>query len=106
MNEWPTDPYRFPGLRGDAPYEEEAQAGAPADAWPGLLPEPGPLPAPARRPGAGGPDPADRRRLDLHVWLTSAGVRPHADDPHAIAVLSTVDDTTHAALRRWITGGL
>ncbi|AZM90275.1 MULTISPECIES: hypothetical protein [Streptomyces] len=106
MNEWLTDPYRFPGLRSH-PYDDDAEAGAPVDAWPGPSPAPGPPPAPARRPGADAtPDSADRRRLDLHTWLTSAGVRPHTDDPHAIAVLSTVDDTTHAALRRWITGGL
>lgn len=103
MNMWPADPYRFPGLRG-APYAEEPEAVAPVNAWPGFLPAPDPRPAAVR--GADAPVAADRRRLDLHAWLTSAGVRPHADDPHAIAVLSTVDDTTHEALRRWITGGL
>ncbi|MFJ8163496.1 hypothetical protein ACIRBY_21585 [Streptomyces sp. NPDC096136] len=45
-----------------------------------------------------------RRRLDLHACLTVAGIPPRAGDLHAIEVLSLVDDTTHAALLRWITG--
>ncbi|MEU8432551.1 hypothetical protein AB0F18_06490 [Streptomyces sp. NPDC029216] len=62
----------------------------------------GPLPAPDRRPGV--PDTAGSRRLDLHACLTVAGIAPRAGDLHAIDVLSMVDDTTYAALRRWITG--
>ncbi|MBW5481084.1 hypothetical protein [Streptomyces bambusae] len=59
------------------------------------------LPAPARPPG--GPNPADRRRLDLHACLTGVGILPLIDDLHAINVLSTVDDATYAAVRGWIT---
>ncbi|WP_406385948.1 hypothetical protein [Streptomyces sp. NBC_00211] len=44
----------------------------------------------------------DRRRLELHACLTAAGVTPLAGDLHAIEVLSTVDDATNAAVRRWI----
>ncbi|MFJ8214021.1 hypothetical protein [Streptomyces sp. NPDC096033] len=95
MNAWQTDPYRFPGLRG-LPDEGEAESDRPP------TPLSVPLPAPDRRPDA--PDTAERRRLDLHASLTVAGVAPHAGDLHAIEVLSlVVDDTTFAALLRWIT---
>ncbi|MER5933723.1 hypothetical protein [Streptomyces sp. NPDC002054] len=45
---------------------------------------------------------ADRRRLDLHAALTAAGIPPLAGDLHAIEALSALDDTTHAAVQRWI----
>ncbi|MFD5423244.1 hypothetical protein ACFWJT_35165 [Streptomyces sp. NPDC127069] len=97
MNAWQADPYRFPGLRG-LPHEGEVGAGLPP------TPLSVPLPAPDRRPDA--PDTAERRRrrLDLHASLTVAGIAPRAGDLHAIEVLSLVDDTTFAALLRWITG--
>ncbi|KIF04353.1 hypothetical protein PL81_19185 [Streptomyces sp. RSD-27] len=90
MNAWQTDPYRFPGLRG-LPSEGEAGARLPP------TPLSAPLPA---------PDTAERRRrrLDLHACLTVAGIPPRAGDLHAIEVLSLLDDTTYAALRRWLTG--
>ncbi|RKT05996.1 hypothetical protein BX286_4029 [Streptomyces sp. 3211.6] len=95
MNAWQTDPYRLPGLRG-LPHEEEADARLPP------TPLSAPLPDPALRPAV--PESADRRRLDLHACLTAAGIPPRAGDLHAIEVLTLVDDTTYAALRRWITG--
>ncbi|TDU69029.1 hypothetical protein EDD91_7678 [Streptomyces sp. KS 21] len=83
------DPYRFPGIRGLADAEELS---APCPR--------GPLPASGHPPG--GLSPADRRRLDLHACLTAAGVPPLDGDLHAIEVLTTVDDATNAAVRRWI----
>ncbi|MGW7436719.1 hypothetical protein [Streptomyces sp. NPDC054849] len=47
--------------------------------------------------------PSDRRRLDLHAALTTIGIPPLPDDLEAIHTLSALDDTTHAALVRWIT---
>ncbi|MGW7456818.1 hypothetical protein [Streptomyces sp. NPDC054797] len=47
--------------------------------------------------------PVDRRRLDLHAALTSAGIAPLPGDLEAIHTLASLDDTTHAALVRWIT---
>ncbi|MGX1508621.1 UNVERIFIED_CONTAM: hypothetical protein RKD43_007330 [Streptomyces graminofaciens] len=75
------DPYRFPGATDDY-----------------LLPAP--------RPGQRVPlplEPADRRRLDLHAALTTAGIAPLPGDLAAIDALCALDDTTHAALQRWIT---
>ncbi|MGW7439217.1 hypothetical protein [Streptomyces sp. NPDC054849] len=46
--------------------------------------------------------PSDRRRLDLHAALTAAGIPPLPGDLAAIRTLSSLDDTTHAALVRWI----
>lgn len=83
------DPYRFPGMRGLAD-SEEPEAGCPE----------GPPPAGDGPPGT--LTPVDRRRLELHACLTAAGVTPLAGDLHAIEVLSTVDDATNAAVRRWI----
>ncbi|MGW7331566.1 hypothetical protein ACWGIU_23870 [Streptomyces sp. NPDC054840] len=47
--------------------------------------------------------PLDRRRLDLHAALTTVGVPPLPGDLEAIHTLSALDDTTNAALVRWIT---
>ncbi|OKK22923.1 hypothetical protein AMK16_01960 [Streptomyces sp. CB00455] len=49
--------------------------------------------------------PWDRRRLDLHAALTTAGIAPRPGDLAAIDALSVLDDTTHAVLTRWITAG-
>lgn len=80
------DPYRFPGMRG---LPDSGQSNA-RD----------PLPGSGRPPG--GPDPEERRRRDLYACLIEAGIRPLAADLRAIEVLSSVDDVTHAAIRRWI----
>ncbi|MGW6690874.1 hypothetical protein [Streptomyces sp. NPDC054961] len=47
--------------------------------------------------------PVDRRRLDLQAALTAAGIAPLPGDVESIYILSALDDTTHAALVRWIT---
>ncbi|MFF7498387.1 hypothetical protein ACFZBM_02990 [Streptomyces lavendulae] len=80
------DPYRFPGMRG---LPDSGQSHAPD-----------PLPGSGRP--AGGPGPEERRRRELYACLNEAGIRPRAADLRAIEVLSSVDDVTHAAIRRWI----
>lgn len=83
------DPYRFPGAL-DGP--------APCDHGDYLLAAPRPehrVPLPL--------EPCDRRRLDLHAALTTAGIAPLPGDLAAIEALCALDDTTHAALQRWIT---
>ncbi|MFF1558680.1 hypothetical protein [Streptomyces sp. NPDC058279] len=87
------DPYRFPGMRG-LPEEE---AGEPP--W---LRLPYPRPTPTVRPAPELPSPS--RRLDLQACLTIAGVTLVPEDLHAIEVLSGLDETTFAAVRRWIDG--
>ncbi|MFE7775103.1 hypothetical protein ACFU5O_14605 [Streptomyces sp. NPDC057445] len=47
--------------------------------------------------------PADRRRLDLHAALTSAGIAPLPGDLEAIEALCMLDDTTNVTVMRWIT---
>ncbi|MGW7467873.1 hypothetical protein ACWGJT_25195 [Streptomyces xantholiticus] len=88
------DPYRFPGATAvdDRPRPTVPE---PVDY---LLAAPDPdrrVPVPL--------EPADRRRLDLHAALTTAGIAPLPGDLAAIEALCTLDDTTHAALQRWIT---
>ncbi|MFJ7585910.1 hypothetical protein ACIQZO_00650 [Streptomyces sp. NPDC097617] len=85
------DPYRFPGVRGLADEEEARLASTAAT--------PDPQKGPAGRTGA-----AHRRRLDLLAALTTAGIPPLAADRHAIEAVSALDDTTNAAVRRWIAG--
>ncbi|MFE9219205.1 hypothetical protein ACFYN3_22960 [Streptomyces lavendulae] len=72
------------------------------------MPDPGERNARNPLPGSGhptgGPVPEERRRLDLYACLTDAGIRPLAADLRAIEVLSSVDDLTHSAIRRWISG--
>ncbi|MFI8963045.1 hypothetical protein ACIGO8_13070 [Streptomyces sp. NPDC053493] len=51
-------------------------------------------------------EPADRRRLELHAALTTAGIAPLPGDLDAIETLCTLDDATHAVLRRWISHGV
>ncbi|MEU9291666.1 hypothetical protein AB0D57_45415 [Streptomyces sp. NPDC048275] len=46
--------------------------------------------------------PRDRRRLDLHAALTTAGVPPEAEDREAIDQLSALPDSINAAIQRWI----
>ncbi|MFD5326869.1 hypothetical protein [Streptomyces sp. NPDC127092] len=91
------DPYRFPAALIDGQPEHASTAGAVIEAGDYLLPAPDPatrLCAPLA--------PADRRRLELHAALTTAGVTPLPGDLDAIEALCTLDDATHAVLRRWI----
>ncbi|MDX3538638.1 hypothetical protein PV721_30710 [Streptomyces sp. MB09-01] len=93
------DPYRFPGAPdtvdsapGDVPCNANGQPPfGEVDAQTHLA---WPL------------QPSDRRRLDLHAALTTAGVPPTPGDLEAIRTLSALDDTTSAALVRWITAHL
>ncbi|MFG2985591.1 hypothetical protein ACGFYQ_30780 [Streptomyces sp. NPDC048258] len=41
--------------------------------------------------------------MDLHAALTAVGIPPLPGDLEAIHALSSLDDTTNAALVRWIT---
>ncbi|MFF2569013.1 hypothetical protein [Streptomyces sp. NPDC058084] len=88
------DPYRFPAaflhdLEDEMPAGPDSLSG---DTTP---------PAPAGRPTPG-LKPADRRRIELHAALTTAGIAPSPGDRDAIEALCTLDDTTHTALRRWL----
>ncbi|MGC9495925.1 hypothetical protein [Streptomyces sp. WG7] len=47
-------------------------------------------------------DPVDLRRLDLLALLTAAGIAPSAGDRAAIAQLSELPGSVHAALHRWL----
>ncbi|MFC8981154.1 hypothetical protein ACFU3J_15475 [Streptomyces sp. NPDC057411] len=91
------DPYRFPTmLVDDRPEPMPTVYG---------VTEPGDYPLPAPSPESRLVDllgPADRRRLELHAALTTAGIAPLPGDLDAIDALCALDDTTHAALRRWI----
>lgn len=102
------DPYRFPGA-GTAP--PSAYDALPQD-------RPGDTDPQSARRGEGhrathGPasdprlawplTPVDRRRLDLQAALTTIGVPPRPGDLESINILSSLDDTTHATLVRWIT---
>ncbi|MFD3538464.1 hypothetical protein ACFWUQ_03060 [Streptomyces sp. NPDC058662] len=102
------DPYRFPGADTAPP--------AAYDAWPPNRPGDTDwhLPPPreehaaahgtASDPRLAWPlTPVDRRRLDLQAALTSIGVAPLPGDLESINILSSLDDTTHATLVRWIT---
>ncbi|MFI0990517.1 hypothetical protein [Streptomyces exfoliatus] len=91
------DPYRLPVMLIDDRHEETSTAH-------GTM-EFGDLPAPA--PSSRLPihlEPADRRRLELHAALTTAGIAPLPGDLDAIEALCSLDDTTHIALRRWLNG--
>ncbi|MFC5805165.1 hypothetical protein [Streptomyces formicae] len=47
---------------------------------------------------------SDRRRLELHAALTTAGIAPLPGDLAAIDALCVLDDTTNATVQRWISG--
>ncbi|MFF0745538.1 hypothetical protein ACFYVL_34570 [Streptomyces sp. NPDC004111] len=92
------DPYRYPGA--DAAVNDHPAAAL----YDMFACEDYYLPAPdAGRPGPAPLEPADLRRLDLHAALTAAGIAPAQGDLAAIDALCTLDDTTLAALRRWLT---
>nr|WSX53824.1 hypothetical protein OG409_35820 [Streptomyces sp. NBC_00974] len=105
------DPYRFPGADTVQPatHDVPSQSRRPGDMdW--LLSSLGEEPpgerAPASDPHLGRSlTPMDRRRLDLQAALTTVGIPPLPGDVEAIYILSVLDDTTHAALVRWITAG-
>ncbi|WP_318206630.1 MULTISPECIES: hypothetical protein [unclassified Streptomyces] len=91
------DPYRFPAVSIDDRHEETSTAR-------GTM-EFGDHPLPAPAPSSRLPlrlEPADRRRLELHAALTASGIAPLPGDLDAIEALCTLDDTTHIALRRWL----
>ncbi|PWK73448.1 hypothetical protein BCL76_102473 [Streptomyces sp. CG 926] len=85
------DPYRFPGVWGLADEEEASFEG---DA---VTPDP-------RQGSAGRIGAAQRRRLDLLAALTTAGIPPLTADRHAVEAVAALDETTNAAVRRWIAG--
>ncbi|MFD7966366.1 hypothetical protein ACFV5J_36835 [Streptomyces zaomyceticus] len=91
------DPYRFPAVYVDDRYEETSAACGTMALVDHLEPEPAPSNSPSTQLEA-----ADRRRLELHAALTTAGVAPLPGDLDAIEALSLLDDTTHRALRRWL----
>ncbi|MEV6332050.1 hypothetical protein [Streptomyces sp. NPDC051909] len=92
------DPYRFPAaIDGDLPARAATACGVME------TDDCCPLPAPDPASRLSAPlEPADRRRLELHAALTTAGIAPLPGDLDAIEALCGLDDTTHAALRRWI----
>ncbi|MBT2443650.1 hypothetical protein J7E93_26850 [Streptomyces sp. ISL-36] len=91
------DPYRYPGVLVDALPEDTETFHGVMESGDYELPAPAPasrLPLPL--------EPADRRRLELHAALTTAGIAPLPGDLAAIEALCALDDTTHIALQRWI----
>ncbi|MFE0650978.1 hypothetical protein ACFVZH_20555 [Streptomyces sp. NPDC059534] len=96
------DPYRFPAALVDDVPESESESASTECGLTGPGDRPLPLPEPVGRRSA--PLRAtDRRRLELHAALTTAGVAPLPGDLDAIEALCELDRTTHTALLRWIT---
>ncbi|MEU6950059.1 hypothetical protein ABZ957_33270 [Streptomyces sp. NPDC046316] len=93
------DPYRFPGAFIDDRREETSTARGSMVFGDYPLPAPEPSSRLSTRL-----KPADRRRLELHAALVTAGIAPLPGDLDAIETLCTLDDTTHIALRRWLSG--
>ncbi|ALO13559.1 hypothetical protein AQF52_7977 [Streptomyces venezuelae] len=93
------DPYRFPAAYIDD-WREETSTARGTVAF-GDHPLPAPVHTNCRPIRL---EPADRRRLELHAALTTAGIAPLPGDLDAIEALCTLDDTTHIALRRWLSG--
>ncbi|WP_055600281.1 hypothetical protein [Streptomyces aureus] len=91
------DPYRFPAVYVEDRAGETSAAFGLMDYDDCLEPEPTPSSSLSDRL-----QPVDRRRLELHAALTTAGIAPLPGDLDAIEVLCTLDDTTHSALRRWL----
>ncbi len=91
------DPYRFPAARTGEQLQQSPTTLGATDLGDYLLPAPDPA---SRLPMS--LEPADRRRLELRAALTTAGIAPLPGDLDAIKALCQLDDTTHAALRRWI----
>ncbi|MFJ3911420.1 hypothetical protein [Streptomyces vinaceus] len=100
------DPYRFPGIRDLEDTEGAEGAGS---AWGRVGTGDAPLASSVPIPDPGEQSrsrisAAHLRRLELHAALTAAGIPPLAGDLHAIEAVSDLDDTTNAAVRRWIAG--
>ncbi|MEU0581038.1 hypothetical protein ABZ465_27850 [Streptomyces griseoincarnatus] len=47
-------------------------------------------------------DPRDRRRLDLHAALTTAGIPPRPEDREAIEHLSALSAGINSTIQRWL----
>ncbi|MFE9134575.1 hypothetical protein [Streptomyces sp. NPDC007355] len=91
------DPYRFPAVFLDDRHEETTTVRGTMMFGDSFLSAPTPSACPSPRL-----EPADRRRLELHAALTTAGIAPLPGDLDAIEALCALDDTTHTALRRWL----
>lgn len=92
---WATDPYRCPGAVDHDDFAAVTYGMFGPDDSYSAAPDPGQrVNLPLR--------PSDRKRLDLHATLTTAGIAPLPGDLAAIDALCSLDDTTHAALQRWI----
>ncbi|WP_079148301.1 hypothetical protein [Streptomyces agglomeratus] len=91
---WALDPYRFHGLP-DLDHEGAVAAVAEDDDYV--------LPAPCGQRPSYALAATDKRRLDLHAALTTAGLAPRPGDLEAIGILSGLDDTTVGTVLRWIT---
>ncbi|MEU2433015.1 hypothetical protein ABZ611_26595 [Streptomyces sp. NPDC007861] len=98
-----TDGFRAEDLRGDDFGAGDLRAGdLRTDDFPSgdfLLPAPDPDARLSVALSA-----SDRRRLELHAALTTAGIAPLPGDLAAIDALCLLDDTTNATVQRWITG--
>ncbi|MFG2990459.1 hypothetical protein ACGFZK_14415 [Streptomyces sp. NPDC048257] len=102
------DPYRFPGADIVEPTACDVPPQKPGEGKrPHLLSDENPRtdPQPSDPRHTWSLKASDRRRLDLHTALTTVGIPPLPGDLAAIHTLSALDDTTNAALVRWITAG-
>ncbi|MGA5193543.1 hypothetical protein [Streptomyces exfoliatus] len=91
------DPYRFPAALVDDLADQTPTVCGVLEPGDDLVPPAEPTGRPSDRL-----EPADRRRLELHAALTTAGIAPLPGDMDAIEALCRLGDTTHVALRRWI----
>ncbi|NBM18354.1 hypothetical protein GUY61_22650 [Streptomyces sp. GC420] len=94
---WDADPYRLPGV-SDLDVHDTAGARGRRDDDDYFLPPPNP----GQRTPYTLPD-SDRRRLDLHVALTVAGLAPQPGDLDAIDTLCALDGVIVSTVQRWIT---
>ncbi|MFF7181414.1 hypothetical protein [Streptomyces sp. NPDC008121] len=93
------DPYRFPAVLAHDDSDDPRTVLGTME--PLEYPLPAPAPASRLRMVL---EPEDRRRLDLHAALTTAGIAPLPGDLAAIEALCRLDDATHLTLQRWIAG--
>ncbi|MFJ5138702.1 hypothetical protein [Streptomyces sp. NPDC088707] len=92
------DPYRFPAVHDLDDLHGETSATYGITGFGGCSESEAET---SSRPSYG-LEPTDRRRLELHATLTAAGIAPLPGDLDAIDVLCALDDSTHIALRRWL----